>query len=463
MKNNSLLLIAAVSFFLGNFCQSALAESDAASAGTATKWMKASSEIAREQQLVRKDVSKVANAIKEHRKALTADLKKVRTDVKQAKERVKNLQDMLAKLRSREGELGKELAEKKKEMGKIETIVWDNAALFLADSHRYSGKAFPEGWQEKLAVIAREREFPTIDDITLLLDSVTEAIEESGSITVNESVVYGADGIASKKQVLRLGSFQSYLVNELGPGFLDAKKGVLEAVAYLPNETEKALLNNATEEGSTVLPLDFSGGSFLRNPPKEQKFIDKLKEGGVFIWPILLIALVGLLLIIERLISLFFIRINGNEAAELTFTTSTTPAERVAAAVMAEGESMHAEAMEARMEKAILGQLPPLERFMQTIKVFAAVSPLLGLLGTVSGIVQTFRIITAYGNGDPKLLSIGISEALLTTQLDLLVAIPLLLCHHFLDRRSTAIITDMEYTGMALITRHAVELGGKDE
>jgi biopolymer transport protein ExbB len=83
--------------------------------------------------------------------------------------------------------------------------------------------------------------------------------------------------------------------------------------------------------------------------------------------------------------------------------------------------------------------------------VLAAISPLLGLLGTVSGIIQTFRIITAHGNGDPKLLSAGISEALLTTEAGLLVAIPLLLCHHFLTRRVNTVMLDMEAAGTSLI------------
>ena len=102
------------------------------------------------------------------------------------------------------------------------------------------------------------------------------------------------------------------------------------------------------------------------------------------------------------------------------------------------------------LQEAILKELPRLERFLSTISVLAAVAPLLGLLGTVSGMINTFQAITIHGTGDPRMLSGGISEALITTQLGLLVAVPVLILHHFLERRVDARVGEMEEKSTAL-------------
>ena len=108
------------------------------------------------------------------------------------------------------------------------------------------------------------------------------------------------------------------------------------------------------------------------------------------------------------------------------------------------------EILEQALQEAILKELPRLERFLSTISVLAAVAPLLGLLGTVSGMINTFQAITIHGTGDPRMLSGGISEALITTQLGLLVAVPVLILHHFLERRVDAIVGEMEEKSTAL-------------
>jgi biopolymer transport protein ExbB len=96
-----------------------------------------------------------------------------------------------------------------------------------------------------------------------------------------------------------------------------------------------------------------------------------------------------------------------------------------------------------------LKEMPRLERFLPTLGVLAAIAPLLGLLGTVTGMINTFQVITAVGTGDPRMMSGGISEALLTTQFGLTVAIPIMIIHHFLERRVDKIVGDMEEKGTA--------------
>ena len=105
--------------------------------------------------------------------------------------------------------------------------------------------------------------------------------------------------------------------------------------------------------------------------------------------------------------------------------------------------------MENVLQEAILQEIPGLERFLSTLGMLAAIAPLLGLLGTVTGMINTFDMITHYGTGNPRMMSGGISEALVTTMLGLSVAIPILLCHTLLTRHTENIIAQMEEKAVA--------------
>lgn len=107
--------------------------------------------------------------------------------------------------------------------------------------------------------------------------------------------------------------------------------------------------------------------------------------------------------------------------------------------------------MENSLQEAILKEIPPLERFLSTLGMLAAIAPILGLLGTVTGMIDTFFVITQHGTGDPRLMSDGISVALVTTMLGLSVAIPIMLAHTLLSRSVDNRIAQMEEKAVALI------------
>jgi len=109
------------------------------------------------------------------------------------------------------------------------------------------------------------------------------------------------------------------------------------------------------------------------------------------------------------------------------------------------------EELENALQEAILGEISRLERFLSTLAVLASIAPLLGLLGTVTGMINTFQVITFHGTSDPRLMSGGISEALVTTMLGLVVAIPIMLCHSLLSRRVETIIAQMEEKAISFV------------
>jgi biopolymer transport protein ExbB len=167
----------------------------------------------------------------------------------------------------------------------------------------------------------------------------------------------------------------------------------------------------------------------------------------MFVYPIIFVAALGAVLVLERLRYLLSTRRSpaliggvlerleqGDErgAREVLADAQGPTARVMAAGVEARGKSE--EERETAMESALLAEAPRLERSLSFLAALAAVAPLLGLLGTVSGMIATFNTISTAGTGNPRLLSGGISEALITTQFGLMVAIPLLLIHAWLQR-----------------------------
>ena len=181
--------------------------------------------------------------------------------------------------------------------------------------------------------------------------------------------------------------------------------------------------------------------------------------------PIIALAVLALLLMIERLFTLY-VRNRGDDrsvARILTAARAGNLAEANAAASKVSGTAGRVlaaclarraagqHAMEDAIQEQLLHELPRLQRFLGALAVLAAVEPLLGLLGTVTGIIQTFGVIQAFGNANPALMAGGISEALITTAAGLIIAIPILLIHSMLRGRVDRIVADAEKHAATLL------------
>lgn len=435
--------------------------SDAKVNGT---WQDAASQAEELKHAAQSHAAEVRQSITRDHASLTRELADLKKAAAQARGKATALEAQLRTLRDEESALERLLESKQGTMRKIEGTVRDNARLLLAAYENNPALSLHPDWKPKLKTLAASEQFPSLHDVTFLMQSLLHAVRESGTVLRQEESVHTRNGATETAKVLRLGALQTAYTAGDETGFLLPRPDspLLQAAPLFPDSDTKAAIHAAVT-GTDVLPMDFSGTSLIANPPAPRTIMSTLNAGGLFLWPILIIGLVGAGLVAERCFVLCRTRINGRqvllERHNGITQNASTPAERVAARVRGDEAPASVEALEKRLEESILDELPPLERFLQTLRVLAAVSPLLGLLGTVSGIIQTFRVITEHGNGDPKLLSAGISEALLTTEVGLFVAIPLLLCHHFLSRRVNAVVTDMEVTGTALIVERAGDTG----
>lgn len=216
---------------------------------------------------------------------------------------------------------------------------------------------------------------------------------------------------------------------------------------------------------SSLLPLDVTGGDALAVEGIQESHIDHVRKGGVWVWPIVIFAGLSGLAALIKMFSLYRISISspvvGHDLAPLLHGNQREEALQRVSSEGAVSREMWTAAIERGggrsrwveevMTEVMLGVQPRFERFLGFIAVTAAIAPLLGLLGTVTGIIKTFQMMEVFGAGDPKPLIGGISEALITTELGLVLAIPALLLHAMLSRRAQSLMAKMERASIALV------------
>ena len=228
---------------------------------------------------------------------------------------------------------------------------------------------------------------------------------------------------------------------------------------------ERSEIQTIIAGGQASLSIDVTGGKALALASLEADPLDIFRKGGFWIWPILGIALVSALSGIVKLIQIVRIRTPQSDWVA-RILTSLRDGQPDAAAATA-GKAMHPvggvvtqclnyvkagpDVVEEVLYEQLIGVQNKLQSGLPFIAITAATAPLLGLLGTVAGMIRTFNVITVSGTGDAKPLAGGISEALITTLFGLVVAIPALIIHALLSRRCQGIIQNTEKLGLTLV------------
>ena len=196
--------------------------------------------------------------------------------------------------------------------------------------------------------------------------------------------------------------------------------------------------------------IDPTRGVILGMLVKAPDVWERISQGGAVGYIILLLGGVGLIIVVSRMIDLLRVAKGvERQLADLARITDDNPLGRILG-VAKDSDVDDMESFELLIDEAVAKEIPVLEKGQSLIKLLASVAPLLGLLGTVVGMIETFQSISLFGTGDPKLMAGGISQALVTTMLGLLVAIPLLFLHSLMLARSNAIsqILDEQSAGL---------------
>lgn len=302
--------------------------------------------------------------------------------------------------------------------------------------------------------LAQSRGLPSIQELTDLYVLLLEEMAESGKVTRFDAEVISAEGLAGQSEVLRVGVFNVISGDEFLQYIPESTS--LQALARQPAGRFRSLAGDLSAATSGVVPmaLDPSRGAILGLLIQAPSLVERIQQGGIVGYVIIVLGLLGVIVALERLFSLW--RASSGIHAQLKSSTADTGnALGRILSVYEFNRSVDNETLERKLDEAILREAPILERWQGWIKVLAAVAPLLGLLGTVVGMIRTFQAITLFGTGDPKLMAGGISQALVTTVLGLCVAIPLVLLHSLVASRSKTLVEILEEQSAGIIARHS--------
>ncbi|SMG62745.1 biopolymer transport protein ExbB [methanotrophic bacterial endosymbiont of Bathymodiolus sp.] len=209
--------------------------------------------------------------------------------------------------------------------------------------------------------------------------------------------------------------------------------------------------SDASQEPIAIDPTRGVMLSMLIQTPNTQ---ERIQQGGVVGYIILALGVLGFLYAMYRLVILAIIGKKMRAQMENETASDDNPLGRVLSATE-QSSAEDTATLELILDDAITREVPLLEKGLSMIKLFAAVAPLLGLLGTVTGMIATFQSISLFGTGDPKLMADGISQALVTTMLGLCVAIPLLFLHNLLVSRSKILVQILDEQTAGIMSRRA--------
>lgn len=292
---------------------------------------------------------------------------------------------------------------------------------------------------------------PSIDDIKRLWTTVMTEISESGKVVRFNATVIKPQGDETMQAVTRAGVF-----NSVSDGaFLRylPESGKLVELSRQPAARFQGMARDleTAETGVVAMALDPSKGAILSLMVQSPDLEERIDQGGAIGYLILILGVIGVAIIIRRGIGNLFAR----RAIDAQVHASEPSPNNALGRLQNISDEMAGDDLEAvgiRLDEQLAEESSVLNRGLPTVAVLAAVSPLLGLLGTVTGMIETFQSITLFGTGDPKLMSGGISQALITTQLGLAVAIPLVLFHSLLVGRANRLVERLGKYSSDLLT-----------
>lgn len=306
---------------------------------------------------------------------------------------------------------------------------------------------------KRLNALAESRTLPSAEDLDGYWMLLLEDLAASGRVERVELPVVAADGTRSTQPVLRVGAFSAFSPD----AFLRYDADAGELIAPIRQPSGLGQVHSFLDSGDALatLPIDPSRGTLLAQLQRQPSLWDRLQQGGLVGWVIVSLGIFGLLLAIWRMVYLARVARGVNvQMRDLSQPNTDNPLGRVIGVLGAKPQLADLETLELKLDEAILQETPPLEKGQGLLKLLCAVAPLLGLLGTVTGMIVTFQAITQGGGGDSRLMADGISQALVTTVQGLVVAIPLLFLHSLLASRSKGLIQLLEQQSAGLIALH---------
>jgi|TARA_A100001011_G_scaffold357696_1_gene402815 biopolymer transport protein ExbB len=311
---------------------------------------------------------------------------------------------------------------------------------------------------ELTSKMSETTELPTIREIEGLWYELQREMVASGKVVSFDTTVIDVDGESSTCNVTRVGLF-----NAVCDGKYLEYVAATGQYAFLPRQPAGRFTKTAKSVGDAdageqvrfgIDPTGPTGGSLLANLIQTPSLAERAAQGREVGYAIIFVGLIGIGLAFWKLWSLYVL----GRAVRAQAGSKTLDVRNPLGRVLKIGEEnfkKDIDTLELKLAEAIMAERPSIERGIGAVRIISVVAPLAGLLGTVTGMIVTFQMITLYGTGDPKLMAGGISQALVTTVLGLLVAIPTTLLHSFTASSAKGIISVLEEQSTGILAERA--------
>ncbi|EMB9233185.1 MotA/TolQ/ExbB proton channel family protein [Vibrio alginolyticus] len=335
-------------------------------------------------------------------------------------------------------------------LGELFGVVRQNAKELESELKSSVTGVDANSYQKDIDAIVAAKSLPTLTQLQAMWHSMVEQIKASGEMANVSFTLLNGEGREQTVNGVRLGSMA--LLDDTGYVKWNGQRG--DAVNYLRQPESGPTANTISSGDIDALVIDPSRGILLEQIANSPTLADRLNAGGVVGKIILGLLAIGLLIALVRGASLMISRQKIMKQLKTPAQPEDNPLGRVLA-VYQKDKHRSVEALELRLLEAVVDEQTHLEKGLSMLKLLAALAPMLGLLGTVTGMIETFQVITQFGNGDPKVMAGGISMALVTTVLGLVSAMPLLLAHNVLSSQAENIRSILEKQGIGLVAEQA--------
>jgi len=402
------------------------------------------------------------NQSEKEQKAMLASARKQRTDLENASARKEKLfQTNETKIAEEQERLTERMGSLKELFGVLQQVAGDTKSVFEGSVISAELPEREEFLRELIIKAGSSSELPSIEQLERLWFEMQREMTFSGRVSSFNTEVVMPSGETVTKDVVRIGGFNAVS----GGNYVnwDLEAGRLVELDKQPGSrynTPAAELESASGTTLTGFWIDPSRGQLLKIMGQSPELEDRVNQGGTVGYIIIALGAIGILLAVFRMIVL------NVEAAKIKKQiASDTPLENNALgrvmAVFQSNKDADIETLELHLGEAISAEIPKLTRGIGWIKIISVVAPLLGLLGTVTGMIDVFETMSLFGTGDPKLMAGGISQALVTTVLGLVAAIPCVFLHTLTNNRSRELMMILEERATGILARQSEQAAAK--
>ncbi len=374
----------------------------------------------------------------------------------QAKEedRSAELEDIFAANEGRIAEQEKALQEKLGSLGELFGVVRQVAGDTKSQVENSIISSQYADRQAFLDRLGQSKKLPKLEDLEGLWYALQQEMTEQSKVVRYRAPVVLSSGEETELEVVRIGAF-----NAVAGGKYLTWKDQVQKLAEIGRQPAAKYIDTigpftSATSGFAQLAVDPSRGTILSLLVDTPTFRERLEFGGLVGMIIIILGSLTFLLAVVRMVMIFIVSRKVAAQKKTSTPNKGNPLGRMLQ-IYADNKTLDTETLELKLEEGLLRETAGLERFLWLIKVVSAVAPLLGLLGTVTGMINTFQIITLYGTGDPKMMAGGISEALVTTMLGLYAAIPLVLMHSVVSSLSSGVTNVLEEQTTGLIAQQS--------